>query len=147
MIGRCSTWIKKNYKLKNVKFIISKFNKKYIIFPLAKFEEYFNITAKYRIKKSGSSELSKNNIQTVENFLKAKLFVQGKKSFLISSNFKDKEKFQFDDFDIQLSLKSPEKFEVRQLSNTFNRNVIFSISAKKDQDSNDLILFEKELEN
>jgi len=140
-----ATWIKENYSLKNVKFIISKFKNKYIIFPLDKFEKYFSITAKYRVKKSGSSELSKSNIQIIEDFFGLKLQIEGKKKYLISSLYKNKQQFKFNNFDIQLSLKETNKFEVRQLSNTYNRNVIFSITSKREQDMFDLNVFIKEL--
>ncbi|MCT7850829.1 MAG: hypothetical protein N4Q26_01805, partial [Lactobacillus iners] len=47
-------WITNAYKDKGVKFMITK-GKDYIIFPINQYGNYFFITAKYRIKKSGSS--------------------------------------------------------------------------------------------
>lgn len=51
-------WIIEHYKNKNVKYFIS-YDRNYIIFPIRKFKEYFDITANYRIKKSGSGEPAK----------------------------------------------------------------------------------------
>ena len=49
-----------------IKFFITKSDKDYIIFPIENFSCYFEVTAKYRMKKSGSSplsDLSKNDFE------------------------------------------------------------------------------------
>ena len=54
-------WIKNYYATKNVRFFITK-DRDYIIFPIERFDEYFSVSATYRIKKSGSSDPSKANV-------------------------------------------------------------------------------------
>jgi folylpolyglutamate synthase/dihydropteroate synthase len=73
------------------------------------------------------------------------IFVEENKSFLVSSNYQNKQQFKFDNFDIQLSKKTINLFEIRKLSKTYNRNVIFSIKCIKNQDKDDLEQFIKEL--
>jgi len=73
------------------------------------------------------------------------LLLEENKSFLVSSNYQNKQQFKFDHFDIQLSLKSHNKYEIRQLSKTYNRNVIFSIISKQQQYNEDLLLLKQEL--
>ena len=58
------------YSSKLVKFFMTKdYNGNYIIFPAAKFKNYFDITSCYRKKKSGSSEPSEIHIPEIEQAL------------------------------------------------------------------------------
>lgn len=144
-----SQWIVDYYQSKGVKYFITK-GSNYIIFPIAKFETYFDITAKYRIKRSGSSEPSKKYQPNVIKILKSEYGISnavtdGKKLFVSGNSSLSKVRFIMGDYEYYLAPKDGNKYEVRQLSNTYNMNVIFSISLKKGQDPLDMIAFENEL--
>ena len=53
-------WIIEHYENKNVRYVISR-DKDYVIFPIRKFKQYFDIVANYRIKKSGSRSNKKSS--------------------------------------------------------------------------------------
>ena len=60
-------WIINYYSCKQVKFIITKNTKEYLIFPLNNINNYFQIKCFYRIKKSESTHataFSKNDLIT-----------------------------------------------------------------------------------
>ena len=142
-------WIVKHYRNKNVKYVIS-YNKDYVIFPIRKFKQYFNITANYRIKKSGSGKPAQKDIPAIkqrisEYYTTAKFFLKEKKLFVDISEKIQKDKFVLGDYTYYLSRQNSEIYEVRKLSNTYNMNVIFSIELIKTQDENDLEEFESDL--
>lgn len=144
-----ANWIIEHYKNKKVKYVIS-YDRNYIIFPIRKFKQYFNIIANYRIKKSGSSEPAKKDIPSVKQMIKtyyttAKFSQKEKKLFVYISENVDKEKFVFKNYTYYLSEQNSGYYEIRRLSNTYNMNVIFSIKLIKGQDKNDLKEFESEL--
>lgn len=145
-----SDWIKTHYKNKKVKFVIS--SKDYInfvILPVDKLGEYFEISSKYRVKKSGSGNLSGSNLADVISLTKVdptSIHRDGKKYFIKSSALVDKQQltgascsYQFNETD------SKDVFEIRQLSNTNNPNVIFSLVLKSDQKKADVQEFESSL--
>lgn len=144
-----SQWIIDYYKSKNVKYVIT-CGHKHIIFPIEKFADYFDITASYREKKSGSGELSKKYYKDVLSKLNIKYpsiqsHIYGKKLFV---NYPDNISglcFIHDDKEIYLSDKGNGEYEVRQLSKTRNKNVIFSLSLKKEQAEEDLAVFKKHI--
>lgn len=123
-----NAWIVDNYKSKGVKYIITN---DYKILPIDDFKKAFIVSAKYRIKRSGSNNVGKSNINTVKNHLinnynissciedKGKLFIKSTENlhncrFIINGT--------------EYMISSREnKYEIRKLSNTFNANVIFSI--------------------
>lgn len=143
-------WIIDYYKKKNVKYIISKYKSDIVIFPIEKFSSYFIINATYRIKKSGSRNPAKKNFENIVSELKAKYeiegyFSEGKKLFIKSEDSLSKTYFNINENEFYLSpVKLEDILEVKQLSNTKNRNVIFSIKLIKKQDFSDLDLFENE---
>jgi len=122
----------------------------YVIFPIRKFPEYFDIVANFRVKKSGSGYVAKKDIDLVkQNILAiyptAKFIQSGKKLYVeINEPFK-KDKLIIKNYTYQLSKQSSNYFEVRRLSNTYNMNVIFAIKLIKAQDENDLIEFKSEI--
>ncbi len=142
-------WIIEHYKDKNVKYVIS-CNQDFVVLPIRKFEQYFDIVAKYRIKKSGSTEPAQRDIpvvkQTIRDYYKTARFSQkGKKLYVdISERLRD-DKFILGNYTYYLSEQSVGDFEVRRLSNTYNMNVIFSIELVKSQDEDDLEEFESDL--
>lgn len=148
-----SNWIVDYYKsIKNVKFFMSKGNN-YLIFPVEKFSDYFSITAKYRVKRSGSSNPSTKHIPEIKRILEDNNYS------IIDFDFNDKHKFIYSNCDLDgLKLwgytyqyyfkKVPNtltKYQVTKLSNTLNMNVIFSIELKKEQNNIDLNYFINDL--
>lgn len=122
-------WILEAAKQKNVLFYMTK---GYTILPVNDISKYFEITAKYRIKKSGSSNAGKQNIETLTNVIKAmdndwqNIEAKGPKLFVQTSDDIDKKSFQFNG-KMYMFAKRKDKYEVRKLSDTRNANVIFSI--------------------
>lgn len=126
-----NSWIIKTYKDKGVKFFITNNN---VILPIEEFEEYFNVSAKYRIKRSGSSSVGSGNIDKVTEYLKStfsniELKTTYNKIFINSNDDLHNKRFVIGRNEFMIS-KRENNFEVRELSNTFNANVIFSIELK-----------------
>lgn len=114
-----------------------------------KFSEYFSVSAKYRVKKSGSSSPSAKFVEEVQILLDSsgttgKVSHNGKKMFVETSENLNKKRFIGKENTFMMSV-TEEGTVVRKLSNTANANVIFSIKSKKSQDSADLSLFEADL--
>lgn len=145
-----SDWIVKYYEDKHVRYVISR-NEDYVIFPIRRFKQYFQITASYRIKKSGSRSPAQKMIAIIEEEIRRcyplSEFIQDGKKLFVNTNGKiEKNKFRIGNYTYFLSDKqSREGYEMRTLSNTYNMNVIFSIRLVKEQDVNDLEEFEKDL--
>lgn len=142
-------WIKSYYKnIKKESFIITAFNDQMVIFPIDKIEDYFEVSACYRIKKSGSSRISYNNLNEIKTLL------NNRGLYGVSFNVQDssitinakEEKFVLKGnmYDYLLIQKN-NKYNIRRLSNTYNANVIFSINAKSTQKKEDLQKFEEAL--
>lgn len=138
------------YTVKNVKFFMTK-GKEYIIFPINKFSEYFDIEALYRKKKSGSSEPNeKNNNNEIINLLndekidycleyvkvdkKTRCFIHMNQNFAEIRLIGDYYTYLFKDNDYSQMLQKEKSyvFELRRLSNTSNPNVICQLTLKKD---------------
>lgn len=143
-------WIIDHYKNgRNSLFVISK-KDNYVIFPVERFEHYFNVEAKYRIKASGSGDPSKNQQDDVKNVLDSNnisysnLAFSGKK---MNVELYDEEReiivLNGSKYKYQFKKNSTGLFNVRRLSNTRNANVIFSIKLKCEQDEKDLKTFKK----
>lgn len=147
-------WIIEHYKSRNVEFFIVSYRQQFIIFPTKNFDKYFDVSAKYRIKKSGSSNPTEKNREKLKEFL-------NKYQELTSSDYKvDGSYFSvhlnensgkiiiendLDNNSYQFTKQDDGFFRVTRLSHTFNANVIFSISLKKfsqeDCDLEDFKLF------
>lgn len=128
-------WIIQYYKDKGVRYFITN---NFVILPIDHFRSYFNITAKYRIKRSGSS--SPGRALTVyfsrafqngeyDEFCITDVFVEGTKLFVKSNTEIHNKRFYHLNYEYMFS-KRDDRYELRKLSNTFNANVIFSITAK-----------------
>ncbi len=142
-------WVIGHYEEKNVKYIIS-YNNDYVILPIRRLAEYFDILAKYRIKKSGSGEPAKRDIplviQTIKKAYPSVSFsTKGKKLFTHISTPIIQDRFILGNYIYYFSEQSLNFYEIRRLSNTYNMNVIFSIQMKRSQDTNDLNEFEADL--
>lgn len=130
-----SNWIIDSYKDKNVKFFITN---DYIILPIESFSDYFEISAKYRIKRSGSSSLGKNRVtdyakllsnNVAHNYRVTNVRIEGDKLFVSSDRELHNLRFKDRMYEYMFSARDGE-YEVRKLSNTYNANVIFSIRFK-----------------
>lgn len=144
-----SSWVISYYKCKNVKYIIS-YKNGYVIFPIEKFDKYFCITARYRIKKSGSSSPAKKDISILQKLIKEKyssadFLLENNKLFTRISENITNNKFTLGSYSYYFSEKEPGLYEIRRLSNTYNMNVIFSIQLQSSQNANDLQEFEDDL--
>lgn len=96
--------------------------------------DYFNVSAKYRIKRSGSNSVGSGNIDKVVQYLTAKypdikLKSVKDKVFIYAENNLHNERFIIGKNEYMIS-KRDDNYEVRKLSNTFNANVIFSIELR-----------------
>ena len=149
-------WIISYYKQKNVRYIITKMENM-IILPIDRFGEYFNVSAKYRSKKSGSNPPAIRDIPDIINILESNLKIKTDSIYKVIEEGKNKlyvaskrdlsgTKFDYGKYTYYLSKhEAPFDYEVRRLSNTNNMNVIFSIIAKKEQLNSDLEIFKAEL--
>lgn len=152
------------YSAKLVKFFMTQdYNDNYIIFPAAKFKNYFNITSCYRKKKSGSSEPSEIHIPEIEQAL-TDYSIKGSVGITMADKSRcflttdddalHKERLICTDYTYQLKTNENSKklidphisgyiYEVRKLSNTNNPNVICQLVLKDVcQDADDLNFFE-----
>lgn len=144
-----SNWIIQHYQKKNVKYVISR-GLDYVIFPIRKYQKYFNITANFRTKKSGSRTPSQKDIAIIKQCITSRYpsssFTQvQKKLYVTIAAPLATDKFILGKYTYYLSKQSHNEYEVRKLSNTYNMNVIFSVNLIKDQDPNDLREFKADL--
>ncbi len=130
-------WIIDYYKSKGVEFIIT-FKDEFVIFPLNMIKSYFNVVAKYRVKKSGSASVksSKEKIKikswVEKNFIEIHWIDNQSNLELKSTENLQKVKFTIDDREYMFASKPNGNYEVRRLSQTNNANVIFEIKLKND---------------
>lgn len=141
-------WIIKYYREKGVEFFITKDTEDFLIFPIDQISKYFNVIAKYREKKSGSSNLNNSNKSDFEYaMINAGIDFIFNWLEIISDKNLDGIKVKGDKYDY-LIRKKGSNYMVRNLSNTRNANVIFSIELMKyydEQQRKDIIQFEKSI--
>ncbi|ADU92475.1 hypothetical protein [Taylorella equigenitalis] len=145
-------WIEKAMEKKKVEFIITKNNGKFFLFNKEHLKHFFNVEATYRQKTSGS-----NKISTIHepNFLKEfnKHIGQNDsgatiedKRLITNSNSNYHELIISANGRRFLLKQDPQRrkgvYKIRQLSNTHNSNVIFSISFKTINDGMNQYLLE-----
>lgn len=130
-------WIIETYKKKGVELFATN---DHILFPVEDVAKYFVITAKYRIKRSGSRKVGSTNIKEVEDCI-AKTYdilsfrkTDEGKLFCKTSLSVDKKKFFVGNDEYMFSKRNNE-YEIRRLSGTNNKNVIFSIVLKENAPS------------
>ena len=125
-------WIIHAYKDKGVEFFITN---NYTILPIESFRKYFDVTAKYRIKRSGSGNVGKSRLKPVMDYISTHDYVitdshiAGDKLFVVSPQQLHNQRFILRGTEYMFSLRGNE-YELRKLSNTYNANVIFSIKHK-----------------
>lgn len=122
-----------HYRHKGAEFFITK---GFTILPIENFGDYFNITAKFRIKRSGSSDVGKKSFGILTEYIRTIDYVitnvsyRDAKLFVTSPQQLHDRRFSFNDREYMFSKKDGNEYELRKLSNTFNHNVIFSIKLK-----------------
>ncbi len=128
-----SKWVIDTYKSKGARFFITN---GFTILPIEQFQRYFDIAAKYRIKRSGSSSVGKSRIEIVSDYISkhnysvVKTRTEGDKLFVSSSKYLHDQRFILNAYEYMFSLRGQE-YEIRKSSNTYNANVIFSIVKKE----------------
>lgn len=152
------SWICDFYKNKNVKyFIVEKdvglnnmSSDNFIIFPIEHFQNYFDVTAIYRRKKSGSTNPTENDYLEIKKAIKSegfsinKIYKEGKYVFIKMSAVSATYKIIGENHTYQFKHIKDDIFKVTRLSNTSNPNIIFSISLIKKQQEIDLTKFKRE---
>lgn len=164
-------WIKNFYYSKGVKYFMTK-DRNYIIFPVRHLEKYFNVRCDFRVKRSGSHKLSKNDIEPLKRILRLlkiedyiievnnenKHFVLTKNNELSLQKYSSINevwvcrnqgsmtlKCKMGEYEYQFREIDSNKCEVRKLSNTFNSNVIFSIQLFYNINDDESDEFENEI--
>ena len=133
-------WIKAMYRQKNVEYIMTSINEticdeNIVILPLDKIGEYFDISCKYRVKKSGSSGVGKKKYKDACKMLKQsgiefaevdgyQIYMEKKLINSIHVGAEGKYKFNLNTCEPAFT------YMIRVLSNTFNANIIFSLKIK-----------------
>lgn len=137
-----SDCVKEHYALKGVKYVMT-YDDQYIIIPLERINEYFDITANFRIKKSGSSKVPANEEKIVESFFNLETGIietyrEEKRLIAKTDNTVLRSVVSIDDNEYYFSPRKENEYEIRKLSKTNNMNVIFSLKLIKKQDERDL---------
>lgn len=144
------SWIKTHYNNKKVQFFITKDDAgAFIIYAVDQLECYVTVTAKYRVKKSGSTDPTRGNYAEITLLLNdstARLIPTGKHLFLQSSNVVNGLRLIGEKYSYLFNEIKGGIFKVRRLSNTANPNVIFTIKNTGHQQPQDLEFFEAILE-
>ena len=152
------SWIYEFYRNKGVRYFIVEKEvgtnnltpKNFVIFPIEHFQRYFDVTALYRCKKSGSANPSKKDYAEIikaiqsEGFQTTKIYKTGKYVFAETDAAPLNYKIISETHTYQLKYQKDNIFKVTRLSNTSNPNVIFAISLIKDQTNSDLTQFKQE---
>lgn len=125
-------WIIRAYKHKNARFFITN---GYIIIPVEEFGDCFDVSATYRIKRSGSSSVGKRRIESVKDHVMGSGYdvtgfhVNRGKLYVYSTMPLHDHRFILDGTEYMFSTRD-DRYEIRRLSNTYNANVIFSIQLR-----------------
>ena len=125
-------WIIQTYKNKGAEFFITN---DYKIVRVEDFSQCFNVSAKYRIKRSGSSSVGKSRFASISKYLEdnfedvSSIKTIGDKLFIEALSNLHGVRFIYGDYEYMISQRD-ELYEIRKLSNTYNANVIFSIHLK-----------------
>ena len=128
-------WIIQTYKNKGAEFFITN---DYKIIRVDDFSDHFDVSAKYRIKRSGSSSVGKSRFTEVSRYLKnefasiTSINTQGDKLFVSANCNMHGMRFVYGGYEYMISQRK-DIYEIRKLSNTYNANVIFSIQLKSNR--------------
>lgn len=134
-----ASWIIQTYRDKGAEFFITN---DFTILPIEEFSNYFEVSAKYRIKRSGSGNVGKSRLRPVMDYITSHDYVitnsriDCDKLFVTSTQNLHDTRFILRGIEYMFSLRGNE-YELRKLSNTYNANVIFSIKQKSSRGLND----------
>lgn len=136
----CFDWIKEFYNQKNVKFFVVPYLNSYLISPIDKIDELFDVEAIYRVKKSGSSSLPRRDFDKLKSLIQNYKFIEiNNKYYTLVKNKIINNKTHVDENDyyyrfvdnfIIPNYEDHIIYELRKLSKTRNPNVIFKINVK-----------------
>ena len=123
--------IKEFYSHKNAKYFMTN---NFLLIPIDDIDKIFTISARYRMKKSGSKKPTKSMINDLIKYISENYeinFIEYIDSKLkVNSNIDlSKESFELYDRTFIFS-KEDEEYSIRELSKTNNPNVIFKIKLK-----------------
>lgn len=110
------------YEKKGAEFFITN---DFTILPIERFQKFFVVTAKYRIKRSGLISVGKSRFSPVLNYIKYHDYV------MIDSRIDRGKLFIESNTSLHNIRFIVQQYEIRKLSNTYNANVIFPIKQKK----------------
>lgn len=138
-------WVINHYKIDRCsKYLITR-GHDFVIFNIDKFAKYFDISAVFRVKKSGSSNPNTSDLTEIRELLNAaqirfsNLCHNGRYVEVNLPNVTiDRFTHKGGKFTYQYKLLENQTYRITKLSNTYNANVIFSISLKREQDEEDL---------
>lgn len=123
-----ANWIIQMYQNKGTQYIITN---GFRMVNIEDFGKAFNIIGRYRIKRSGSSDVGITRWRYVMAEIERLGYgtfnsTKGNKLYIKSDRPVDNTRFIIYDTEFMISQRG-DKYEVRRLSNTYNTNVIFSI--------------------
>lgn len=131
-------FIKSDLENKNIKYIITGNHSKKLIFPSSEIKDYLKIKAFIRRKKSGTSNLSKADIEIFDKMLgdfgkiniikdncKNKTYLTPSQYYFIKDKIDDKYFFRY--------YEKIKYYRVTKKSNSNNITIIFSLSLDKDK--------------
>lgn len=126
-------WIIQSYTEKGVKFFITN---NFTILPIERLNDFFDISATYRIKRSGSRNVGKKEIQSVMNYINSNdylitdTYTNQDRLFIVSPQPLHNRRFILRGTEYMFSQRHSQ-YELRKLSKTYHANVIFSIKKKE----------------
>lgn len=153
------SWIGEFYKEKKVKYFIIEKDvgnnnmnpTNFVIFPIEHFQHYVNVSAKYRRKRSGSTNPTEHDYDEITKVAKdrgfsiTEFYSNDGKHLLVRMNATPRTyKIIGEKYTFQFKNTKDNEFIVTRLSNTNNPNIIFSIGLIQDQQQRDLDKFERE---
>lgn len=127
-----ANWVIQAYHDKGADFFVTN---NFTLLPIDRFSNYFDVAAKYRIKRSGSGNVGRSRFNSVLNYITSNGYtikkhrIVGDKLFISSPVNLHNQRFIINGTEYMFSLREDE-YELRKLSNTYNANVIFSIKQK-----------------
>lgn len=123
------------YSLKKTSYIISSnyLDRDFKIIPLKKIGQNFTLNAVYRIKRSGSRILPRCDYNIAKTKFKEKYNqdISDLNNIIFMKDLTREECYFGDNKEYFLSLNENNSYRVRKLSNTYNANVIFTLSLKE----------------
>ena len=136
-------WIIHKYRSSGVKYIITN---GYNIIKLENIPMFFNVSATYRVKRSGSSSVGKKKLSTIQHYIEnnysiSNIYSESDKLYVECNLPMHNKRFILDGTEYMFSLRE-DIYEIRKLSGTFNANVIFSLKLKDNHPPFDNLDFE-----